>query len=476
MNNRTSLLLMLLSVGLIFGACRKNKSAVTGWNYNDPKWGGMQKHDYQGQETGPGLVLIPGGNFTMGTIEQDVTFDHDNVERRTTVMSFYMDETEVSNHHYNEYLFWLLRVFVDYPEVHNAALPDTNAWRKKLAYNEPLVRYYLRHPAYQDYPVVGVNWIQANGFAAWRTDRVNEMILIREKIQDLKVVANQINEDNFNTDAYLHGQYDGIVKKDVRDLSPNGDRRKVQVTDGVLLPEYRLPTEAEWEYASWGNAGNAQFENINTKSVYPWNGLTTRKASPERDRGEIQANFQRGRGDYAGIAPNRNDNGIVTTPVKAYWPNNFGLYNMAGNVSEWVMDVYRPLSWEDINDLNPFRGNVYQSKALDVDGYVQEKDSLGRIIYENVKDEDNVNRRNYQTADNIGFLDEETYQNGEQQYEYGVTSLINNKARVYKGASWADRAYWMSPGTRRFLDEEQATATIGFRCAMARIGNPGGNR
>ena len=465
--------LLALSIGT---SCKKQKSATTGWNMNDTKWGGNQYINYEGQETGPGLVLVNGGTFTMGSTEENVTYSHDNVERRVTVSSFYMDETEVTNWQYREYLNWLARVFVDYPEVHDKALPDTACWRRKLAYNEPSVKYYFRHPSYNDYPVVGINWIQATGFAAWRTDRVNEYILIREKVQDVNVIAQQVNEDNFNTDAYYNGQYEGLVKNNLRDIAPGGTDRKVAIEDGIMLPEYRLPTEAEWEYASSALIGNSQYENINTKRIYPWNGLTTRKLSPEKDRGEIQANFKRGRGDQAGVASKLNDNGFVTTPVKSYWPNDFGLWNMAGNVSEWVMDVYRPLSGEDIEDFNSFRGNNYKTKLLDADRYVAEKDSLGRIIYKDVTAEENADRRNYTTADNIGFLDEETYDNGSQQYEYGVTSLINNRARVYKGASWDDRAYWLSPGTRRYLDEQQSLSTLGFRCAMVRIGNPEGNK
>jgi formylglycine-generating enzyme len=93
------------------------------------------------------------------------------------------------------------------------------------------------------------------------------------------------------------------------------------------------------------------------------------------------ANFKRDAGDMAGISDKLNDNGIVTTPVKAYWPNDMGLYNMGGNVSEWVMDVYRPLSFEDVEDLNPFRGNVFKAKELDADRIPVDKDSLGRMIY-----------------------------------------------------------------------------------------------
>ena len=104
-------------------------------------------------------------------------------------------------------------------------------------------------------------------------------------------------------------------------------------------------------------------------------------------------------------------------------------------------------------------------------GVVDVKDSLGRLTYVPVSEEENKMRRNYKKSDNMGYLDEDVYADGEQGYEYGVTSLINNKARVYKGASWNDRAYWMSPGTRRFLDEEQDLSTLGFRCAMHRVGS-----
>ena len=149
---------LFLGMGLISSCGKKEKSSTTGWNYNDQKWGGFEKLDYEGQVTGPNLVLVQGGTFTMGLTEQDVTYEWNNVPRRITVNSFYMDETEVRNVDYREYLYWLDRVYGEsYPEVANNAAPDELVWRDELSYNEPMVENYFRHPSYDDYPVVGVN-------------------------------------------------------------------------------------------------------------------------------------------------------------------------------------------------------------------------------------------------------------------------------------------------------------------------------
>jgi formylglycine-generating enzyme len=459
--------LVLISSVLLGTISCSNKSKTTGWKYNDAKWGGFEKHDYQGQETGPNLVFIQGGTFTMGQVEYDAYRDGNALPRRITVKSFYMDETEVSNIDYREYTWWLSRVFLDYPSVFNHSLPDSNCWRRKLGFNEPMVRYYFRFPAYDDYPVVGVNWIQATNYASWRTDRVNEMIMIRDGF--LKPNPEQINEDNFNTEAYLAGQYEGVVKKKLKSYSLESKTRNVKMEDGILLPEYRLPTEAEWEYAARAEVGDALFENVHTRRIYPWKGLSLRQEEG-RYRGKFRANIRRDRGDMMGTASEPNDAGSYTVPVRAYWPNDYGLYHMAGNVSEWVMDVYRPLSLEDLEDMNPLRGNVFQRLERDQDNYLVEKDTLGRLVYTDETIDDNINRRNYQKADNIGFLDEEKFEDGLQLYDYGVSSLVNNKARVYKGGSWDDRSYWQAPGTRRFLDQEQALSTLGFRCAMFHVG------
>lgn len=465
-----------------------NSSQTTGWEYNNPDNGGFEVKTAYEQEAGPGLVLIEGGTYTMGQTEQDLTYDWNNVPKRVTVTSFYMDQTEVRNVDYREYLNWISRVFVDYPEVYRDALPDTLVWRSPLAYNEPYVQYYFRHPAYNEYPVVGVDWLQANDYCVWRTDRVNEMRLIEEGILDMD--PNQVGRENFNTGAYLAGQYEGLVVENLPALDPNKESRRVNMQDGILLPKYRLPTEAEWEYAAVALIGNTYDERLYERRIYPWDGHNVRNSDP-KNRGIMMANFKRGRGDMMGMAGDLNDNGAITVPVTSYWPNDNGLYCMAGNVNEWVLDVYRPLSYEDINDFRPFRGNVFETLVRNEDGSIATKDSLGRLKTRPITDEEAAGRvnykkadyRNYRDGDPISRVDSENWTGASNDGSTGemysqepgdMTSLITDKVRVYKGGSWKDRAYWLNPATRRFLDQEEARDDLGFRCAMIAVGSPAG--
>jgi gliding motility-associated lipoprotein GldJ len=483
MTYRLSIVVLALLTVLSVSSCglfkgNKGTSPTTGWNYNDPDYGGFEVKTVPEQETGPGLVFIEGGAFTMGRIAQDVMFDWNNVPRRITVESFYIDETEVANVDYKEYLHWIRRVFVSYPEVYRKALPDTLVWRSKLAYNEPFVEMYLRHASFNNYPVVGVSWLQANDYCLWRTDRVNEQIMIREGIFEND--PNQKDENNFNTDAYLAGQYEGVVRKNLPSMDPDQEERRVMIEDGILLPKYRLPTEAEWEYAALGLIGNSYDERVYERKFYPWNGDVLRNHD-KKFRGVMLANFKRGRGDMMGVAGALNDAGSTTLPVTSFWPNDYGLYCMAGNVNEWVLDVYRPMSFEDVEDFNPYRGNEFKVVKLE-EGGIAPKDSLGRLQYESMSAEaalthrrqfTKADYRNYGDGDpgsTLDYNDESSKEAGSEKMYDPTQSLINDNVRVYKGGSWNDRPYWLSPGTRRFLAEDQSRNDIGFRCAMVRVG------
>ena len=422
---------------LVLSSCSKERSSATGWDFNNYKNGGFEKFDAQEQETGPGLVMIEGGTFTMGRTEQDVMSDWNARASRVTVASFYMDRTEVTNFHWLEYMYWMRRVYYKtYPHVYKKCLPDTLSWRSALGYREKYVNYYLRHPSYRDYPVVGVSWLQANDFCKWRTDRVNEAILVREGIlkwhfadegssdvgaanrSDYDKKYASVPQNMFSTENYLNGNYtiesEGgfVLNKDskpkpkidsktkravprdpyqLENYDPvyadmdNGrlGARPVRMEDGMLLPAYRLPTEAEWEFAALGLIGNLDegTENINDRRIYPWDGHYVRQ-DEEQYAGAIQANFMRSKGDMMGVAGRLNDGADITDRADSFWPNDNGLYHMAGNVSEWVMDIYRPLTSEVADGFMPFRGNKYQTQLLVPNGLYDKPVKANENIYD----------------------------------------------------------------------------------------------
>jgi gliding motility-associated lipoprotein GldK len=215
--------------------------------------------------------------------------------------------------------------------------PDTTVWIKDFAYsyNEPMHNDYFWHKAYGDYPVVGVTWKQAKAFCAWRTLNKNSYIKSKKKGRD-------------------------------------------------LVNAFRLPTEAEWEYAARGGLESA---------TYPWGGPYTKS-----DRGCFLANFKPNRGDYAA------DEALYTVEAKSYEPNGYGLYNMAGNVSEWTDSAYNPNAYEYVSTMNP---NV-------IDG--------------------------------------------------------NNQRKVVRGGSWKDVAYFLQVSTRDHEYADSARSYIGFRTVQDYMG------
>lgn len=532
---------------MIFTSCGKsNQSRATGWSINSKKGGFQYNVDFEDQETGPGLVFIEGGTFTKGQVQDDVMHDWNNTPSRQHVMSFYIDETEVTNLMYLEFLDWLKLVFpqdnLQYKQIYEGAIPDTLVWRNQLGYFEELTTNYLRHPAYAEYPVVGVNWLQAVQFAEWRTDRVNEFILERETYIEKDVRYTEIDANStFSTSAYLKvpettygGKIDSLVGKNGRQKR---DTTEVNVYAGVdsglLLPAYRLPTETEWEYAALALGGEREYNAYRGKKKYPWSGEYTRSVD-RRSEGDQLANFKLGKGDYGGIAGWSDDGADITIQVKSYPPNDFGVYDMAGNVAEWVADVYRPIVDDEANDFNYYRGNVYLKEVIGDDGKAQviSPDQLvydtlpnGKVLLKRlpgqlekvaINEEETFLRQNFSESDNRNFRDgdlESTrsfadVRNGDEagngrpettkMYDAPThpkitidengnkirskdespkrTSLITDEVRVFKGGSWKDRAYWLDPAQRRYLPQYIATDYIGFRCAMTRLGSKSKNK
>lgn len=368
----------------------------------------------------PGMVYIPPGTFHMGPSDEDVNYSFTAKNKQVSQSGFWMDATEITNNEYrqftnwvrdsigaklmgyvkqgpdgNEYIDWKQastikwgdratiekidamivtpdnRIFgqkeldatkiVYHSEVfdfkesakrENANVPrskfivktdipvypDSLVWVRDFAYsyNEPMAKQYYSHPAFGNYPVVGVNWKQATAFCEWRTHYLNSFLVSKHRSTETP---------------------------------------------------FRLPTEAQWEYAARG--GRSQ-------SPYPWGGPYLRNR-----KGCLLANFKPGRGNYP------EDGGFYTVRADAYWPNDFGLYNMAGNVSEWTSSLYYEGAYNFQHDMNP-------------------------DIRYNAKDQDPPRM----------------------------------KRKVIRGGSWKDVGYFLQTSTRAYEYQDTAKAYIGFRCVI----------
>lgn len=238
------------------------------------------------------MVPVRAGTFWMGQADEDITFSHSSLNKQITISEFFMDKYEVSNNKYRQFLeavrsgqltYGTPTTLDDEPQFNlEELLPDTTVWSQSFSYHygDPLMEYYFDHPAFDDYPVVGVSWDQAKQFCEWKSYHMN---------------ANDRSEFD--------------------------------------MPRFRLPSEAEWEYAAKGGKLAAK---------YPWGGPYLRNR-----RGCLMANFKPGRGNYI------DDGFAYTAPVDVFAPNDFGLYNMAGNVAEWVNDAYNPVGGSLMWDMDP---------------------------------------------------------------------------------------------------------------------------
>ncbi len=353
---------------------------------------GVQKRPIWNPTDPYGMVFIPQGSYNMGPSDQDVPFANVSQSKTVSVGAFYMDETEITNNEYRQFTNWVRdsiahfylgeagvedhlieedeygnyleparidwstkirwddeevreileeamylpqherldgrRVFDTRKYIYKYQIldleaaavkakrekgatgetdrseflydvevkiyPDTLTWNHDYTYsfNEPQTKNYFWHPAFDDYPVVGINWNQANAFSNWRTKMMN---------------------------TYL---------------------RKAKQP---ILPDFRLPTESEWEYAARGGLD---------VSPYPWGGPYTRNL-----KGCFLANFKPLRGDYV------SDGGLRTIEVAKFNPNGYGLYDMAGNVAEWTSNAFDEAAFSYLHDISS--DYHYNAKADD---------------------------------------------------------------------------------------------------------------
>ena len=411
---------LLIGIVCLFAACNGGYNGQLLGVLDRPEWNTIVPY---------GMIYIPSGTLHIGQSDQDINNALIQKPKSISIQGFFMDETEISNNEYRQFVEFVkdsiahkilggdyliddnavnwhekidwedeevqdnlasmytpenqrilgrkeintkllnyVYYWVDFKTAakeenrtsgsnpHNSdfdrssvimseivnVYPDTLCWVHDFtySYNEPMTRNYFWHPAFDNYPVVGVDWKQVTAFSKWRTRFWND----------------------FRTEL--------------------GD---------VINDEFRLPTESEWEYAARGG------RDI---SPYPWGGPYMRN-----NKGCILANFKPGRGDYP------DDGGFYTVKVDAYFPNDYGLYNMAGNVSEWTSTAFYENSYSFVWDLNP-----------------------------------------------------------DIQYNAQNSDAITLKRKVIRGGSWKDIAYYCQTGVRNYEYQDSAKAYVGFRDVLTFLG------
>ena len=406
----------LLVLGL--GSCKNSKSK--GGVIDDGQVHGISPNSKPSMSMPLGMVYVPPGNFHMGPSDEDINYTFTSRNREVSIPGFWMDATELTNNKYREFVYWVRDSTVavmlgapyydtivhwkqlksiklddakfkdqlssagyfikvdaqgtkpffnpekliyaytepDFQELTKSenreafkanplqffkkrkvmAYPDTTVWMKDFSYsyNEPMTKRYFAHPSFGNYPVVGVNWRQAQAFCNWRTKKLNN---------------------------YL-------------------ESKKMAVES-----DFRLPSEAEWEYAARGGRSS---------SMYPWGNYYLRNK-----KGCLLANFKPGRGNYA------EDGGFYTVRVDAYWPNGYGLYNMAGNVAEWTNSYFNEGAYNIVHDMSP-----------------------------------------------------------DLRYDAKDSDPPRMKRKVVRGGSWKDVGYYLQTSTRNYEYQDTSKSYIGFRCVI----------
>ncbi len=416
MKKLQKLLLLLTFFAAVVASCGRKESGQLVGVLDRPNWKGINPY---------GMVYVPSGTLHIGTGDEDLSKALVSRPKSISIQGFFMDETEVTNNEYRQFVNWVRdsiahreleqvvedsendqeppQPIIDWEQeidwandaeegdgaldnmyyqgnerfagrkefdvskfvfeyqwydwqkaahdrtsnrtshIHREKVkiyPDTLAWIRdySYSYNEPMTRNYFWHPAFDDYPVVGVNWKMAKAFSYWRG-----------KLWDMYSDGDPTTED------------------------------------------FRLPTEHEWEYAARGGRAEAP---------YPWGAYYTRNA-----KGCLLANFKPGRGNYP------EDGGLYTVKADAYYPNDYGLFCMAGNVAEWTETSFQENAYSFVHDLNP------------------------DIRYD-AKEED----------------------------------PITAKRKVIRGGSWKDVAFFMQTGTRAYEYQDTTKCYVGFRNVLTFLG------
>ena len=275
------------------------------------------------------------------------------------------------------YLNWLRNVYQDYPYVEALATPHEIEYSELSRCNDPLLTSQMYNPAFAYYPVTGCDWIQIQNYLTWKTDRMNEYILV--KTGQLAFNPGQSGDFTFNTEAYLAGQYSGRMGnlKYGKEISvPQGS---ITAILPHLLPGFRLPTEEEWNYASREN-----FRNSTTGSSFnPFGSFFYLSVFNYENRGGGHLDHVQQYVDYAGRKEPADLKRLKG--ANTYNTRKYGISNMGDNVKEWTMDIYSTSIKHYPDAKSVFNDNGFYASSgkeyLDVVKFKPEKDSLGRMPY-----------------------------------------------------------------------------------------------
>ncbi len=497
-----------------------------------------------------GMQLIPGGTFTMGNTinssinDEDTTLLINGLPRRVSISDFYLCNHEVTNAEYREFVNYVrdyicLLTIAEYDDTYYLdkelkiidfskrneifndeenlerlvplfikgekfyrikdidtelltyngikIYPDTLCWLREFpySYSEPMYKNYFSHPAYNNYPVVGVSWKQAQAYCKWRSDLLNENILREKGILNL----GDKRIGSFSTEVYLTGGYNSVIEK----FSKNAKKGNI---NSLLMPRFNLPTEAEWEYAALGPQNNNK-DIIAQKRLLPWNGyLTTDK------KGKYLANFGpvieksgywvKQFDENIDIKGSSIKNYMYTAPVKSFPSNDFGLYDMAGNVAEWVLDVARPYTFGDDYLLFQEDKSYSRKKFIDfsdstihdeenksnLENTIKKKDNLIVSADDNINTAMNKVLRRLKLSNEAYSLDTNKVMDRERLKYFAKIELhdakvmaANPNSRIVKGGSWHNGISYMVCSSHEACSENKSRCGIGFRVAMIVMGD-----